>query len=183
MQPKPAKVDDVGGSPVAAEETVALGLGWSAALEAKPLGATLRLRHPEQSPLTLEIAITASGPVIRASAAALEIDAATDIIARCERFAVEARESVILRGGEIIQEAAGTLRASGGALELNADTGDVRVHANDDVKLLGERVLLNCDREEPLPSWLPRAAEPEATLRREDVSGNASLFDDLDPPK
>jgi len=111
------------------------GLGWSALLEPKNRGAILRLVHPGQESFAVEITIIAQGPVIRACAAALEIESATDISARCERFTVDARESVTLR--------AGIARAEGRTIELDAKAGDVRIHANDDVVMDGERIRLN----------------------------------------
>jgi hypothetical protein len=154
-----------------------LGLGWSAVLEPKSRGAMLRLVHPEQKSIAVEITITAQGPVIRASAAALEIESATDISARCERFAVDARDSIMVRAPEITHQASGTLRAEGRAVEVDAKDGDVRIHANDDVQLMGERVLLNCDRDATLPNWLPQPSPIESTLPREDVAGDAGLLD------
>jgi len=157
-----------------ADCTQALGLGWSAVLEPKSRGAILRLVHPGQESVAVEITITAKGPVIRACAAALEIESATDISARCERFTVDARESVTLRAPEITQQASGILRAEGRSVELDAKAGDVRIHANDDVQVLGEQVLLNCERDAVLPSWLPKP--PEVTLPRKDITGDVDLF-------
>jgi hypothetical protein len=149
-----------------ADLTQALGLGWSAVLEPKSRGAILRLVHPGQESVAVEITITAKGPVIRACAAALEIESATDISARCERFTVDARESVTLR--------AGIARVEGRSIDLDAKAGDVRIHANDDVQVLGEQVLLNCERDAVLPSWLPKP--PEVTLPRKDITGDVDLF-------
>jgi hypothetical protein len=120
-----------------------LGLGWSAVLEPKSRGAILRLVHPEQKPVAVEITITAQGPVIRASAVALEIESATDISARCERFTVDARDNITLRAPKILHQASGILRAEGGAVQIDAKAGDVRIHANDDVAMDGERIRLN----------------------------------------
>jgi hypothetical protein len=159
---------DLAGTEDAAPPAVAMGLGWSAALEQRPRGAALRIQHPEQGVMTVEITITARGPVIRTTAAALEIEAADEIVARCERFTVEARETVSLRGRSV---------------EVEATGGDVRLRANDDVQVLGEQVLLNCEREEPLPSWLPQAPVPqiEVTVPRQDAGGDQGLFET--PPR
>jgi hypothetical protein len=159
-------------------EPVALGLGWSVVLERRSRGAVLRVQHPEQAPVAIEIAITASGPVIRAAAAALELESATDIVARCERFAVEARESASIRAQTIEQQATGELSLSGSSVGVDARLGGVVVHANDDVQLLGEQVLLNCDRDPPVPSWIPQAAAAPASLPREDSAGDRELLDE-----
>jgi hypothetical protein len=143
-------------------------------LEPKGRGAILRLVHPGQQSVAVEITITAQGPMIRASAAALEIESATDITARCQRFTVDARDSVTLRAPEITCQASESLRAEGRSIELDAKAGDVRIHANDDVQVLGEQVLLNCERDAVLPSWLPEP--PVAMLPREDTTGDSSLL-------
>jgi hypothetical protein len=152
-----------------------LGLGWSAVLEPKNRGAIIRLMHPEQESVAVEITITAQGPVIRASAAALEIESATDISARCKRFIVEASDSVTLLAPEITHRASGILRAEGRSVEVDAKAGDVRIHANDDVQVMGEQVLLNCERDTPVPNWLSKPPLVEVTLPRKDVAGDAGL--------
>jgi len=172
---RPRQDDDIGAP------AQPLGLGWTAALEPRARGAVLRVAHPEQGQVAIEITITARGPVIRATAAALELESATDIHARCDRFTVEARESVTLRAPAITQQAAGTLRAEGRAIELEARAGDVRIHANDDVQVMGEQVLLNCERETPPPGWLPQLPAGDVTVERADVSGDVTLFDDPAP--
>lgn len=160
-------------------ENVALGMGWSLDVERRPRGATLRLFHPDQQPVLVEITVTARGPVIRASAAALEIDAADQILARCERFSIEARDVVSVRAREIVHHAAERVHTEGSEIEMVARTGDVRMRANDDVQLLGEQVLLNCEREQPLPAWIP-AGSCEVTLPRQDAGGTLDVAEALD---
>lgn len=173
-----AKAKDQDVAVHAGDGEVALGLGWSAALEARSRGATLRLAHPEQGLVAVEITITAQGPVIRASAAVLEIDSAKSVTVRCEDFTVEAKRGIDLRAPEITQEATGTIRAEGHAVEIEARAEDVRIQANDDVKVLGERVLLNCERDEAPPRWVQSTPFVEARLSREDVAGDVELFDE-----
>ncbi len=153
-----------------------LGSGWCARFEAGDYRATLRIAHPDREPVEVTITITEQGPVIRASAAALEIESATDISARCERFRVDARDSVSLRAPRIGHHASEVLRAEGAAVAIEARAGDVRIHANDDVQVLGEQVLLNCARDVQPPAWIPRPPVPVATLARADVEGDAGLF-------
>lgn len=159
-----------------AVEPVSLGLGWSASLEARARGAVLRVQHPEQQPLTIEITITANGPVIRATAVALELESATNIVARCERFSVEARDTASITAGAIVQRASGPLRMEASEVAVEAKTGGVVVNANDDVQLLGEQILLNCDRDVSLPSWIPGPPADEVTLAPEDVAGDSTLL-------
>ena len=103
--------------------------------------------------IEIEIVITPAGPVLRARAAGLELDATDKIVARCREFRVEAEESIA----------------------LEAARGGVTVRANDDVKLLGEQILLNCEREPPMPAWVPVARGPDATAAPRVITGDADL--------
>jgi hypothetical protein len=129
---------DVPGAPVA------LGRGWLVSFHPSDRGARLRLRHPRQRPVDVEIVLGADGPVVRAAAAALEITATDEISARCRRFSVDAAGSFAVRAADVA---------------LTARSGGVAIRANDDVAVNGEQVLLNCDRDPPAPSWLPSPGE------------------------
>lgn len=101
----------------------------------------------------LDITLTAAGPRLRFKAAALALEADGKVQVACDEFRVCSR-------GDIVHEAAGNMGASvagnavtvvGGDLRVSARTagmratrGDVRLKANDDVKLEGERIKLNC---------------------------------------
>jgi hypothetical protein len=157
-----------------------LGLGWSVDIERRPLGVGLTLRHPHRAPVEIAIHITADGPIVRAAAAALEVSAKS-VVAKCERFAVEATEEVHLAGRAITQQAIEKLRCEGAEVEVVASSGDMRLRANDDVQVLGEQILLNCDREPPMPTWVARPPSGTATLPRQDSAGDLSLL--LEPPR
>jgi hypothetical protein len=158
-------------APRTATAVVPIGDGWNAEFSPQPRGALLRVgRGAGERTLEIHISLTAEGPVIRAHAAALEIDSDTDLVARCERFRVEARESV-----DIVS--AGTVRAQGRRVDVEATHGTARIRANDDVQLLGENVLLNCERQPPMPEWaLPVPFVPGPSLPVEEVSGDAELL-------
>ncbi len=111
----------------------------------------VELRDPSGR-LELRLRVTAEGPVLEIDAAALRL-CARDISVSCERFTVEAERSVELHSqGEILQRAhgdallqsQGDLRMHGASTELRATLGEMRLHANDDVRVNGERVRLNC---------------------------------------
>ncbi|HZL18192.1 MAG TPA: hypothetical protein VFG23_10640 [Polyangia bacterium] len=156
---------------------VAMGHGWSAELEQRTRGAVLRIHHPDRGAMSVEITLTANGPSIRTTAATLEIDATADIFARCEKFTVEARQRISLRAPEIVQQASDSIRAEARAVEIVATAGDIRLRANDDVQVLGDQVLLNCEREPPLPNWLPRSPDIEITVPREDTGGDLDVLE------
>lgn len=92
----------------------------------------------ERGGVLLEVTLTPQGPLLRFQAAAVEMDCKGSFKVRCEDFEVHA-------AGRIVQEAGSDLmQVAGGDVSLEARRGDARVKANDDVKLNGERVRLNC---------------------------------------
>lgn len=105
-------------------------------IEPEAGGHVLRLVGPGGAQ-RLEIAVTADGPVLRLHsglkielAGALAIDAAT--------VSLHGREGLTLTSG-------GDARlAAAGDLVARAERGEVSVRANDDVRLDGERVRMNC---------------------------------------
>jgi hypothetical protein len=156
---------------------LSLGLGWSVAIGRRVGALTLSLEHAEKDPLCIEIEMTEAGPIVRTRANAIHIEAAEDIVARCKRFDLEASDSVSIRASEIVQSATGTLATRAKDIEMTATTGDIRLQANDDVQLLGEQVLLNCEREQPVPPWVPLGPAEKALLPRQDTFGNAELLE------
>lgn len=138
--------------------------------------ALVRVTAGDQRALEFEIVFTPDGPVVRARAAALELDAAGPLTARCEDFRVEAR-------GDLSLSAGGRVRVEGRAVDVVAQRGNVTLKANDDVQCLGEQVLLNCDRTPPVPAWVPAVAwpaPPTPTVDRVGESGDVALFDALE---
>jgi hypothetical protein len=159
---------------------VPLGLGWLLSVEPRSAGVILRLKHPREEPMAIQIQMSAHGPIVRTYAAALELETADEIVARCETFAIEARKEVRLSAATIVHRATETLHCEGGDVEIAATSRDVRVRANDDVKLRGERVLLNCDREPPMPSWVPQTSPAEVALPRQDAAADVGLSGDAE---
>jgi hypothetical protein len=125
--------------------------------------------------LAFEIVVRGDEVVVRGNAAALELEAA-HVVTSCETFTVDARADIHLRaGGAILQTANERVRLQGRAVELEATRGAVRVRANDDVQLLGEQVLLNCERPPTVPAWGSAKARPPAPVPRAAVSGDEDL--------
>ena len=79
----------------------------------------IHLRGPGPTQLTIEI--TASGPVLRFDGPILSLHAGGELAISAETVSLHARQDLQLSAG-----------------------GEVRLKANDDVKLNGERVFLNC---------------------------------------
>jgi hypothetical protein len=145
--------------------------GWRAELVPISRGALLRIGHDRGGEtLDITITITAEGPIVRARAAALEIESDGDLVARCERFRVEARESI-----EMVTP--GSLLSRGRRVDVEATHGSLRMKANDNVQLLGENILLNCEPSTPpMPGWALRSPEvPQPTVPVSTISGLEEL--------
>lgn len=98
----------------------------------------------------LHVRMTEAGPVLRFQGAALELDATGDVAIACASLRLAARDRVAISGRDV---------------SIEANRGGVKVHADDDVELDGERVLLNCaDRPQQLAweSFLPGGDGPKA---------------------
>lgn len=145
--------------------------------------AILRIESPGRQGLELSIELTETGPVVRARVAALEVQA-DRIALGCREFSVQAETKLELSsGGDLVQNASGQHKTVAGQVTVAATEGSVRVRANDDVQLLGEQLLLNCERTAVLPSWMPRLESGPAAgavLPLAAASGDASLLRDLD---
>jgi hypothetical protein len=111
----------------------------------------VELRAPDGR-LELRLRITPEGPVLEIDAAALRLSA-RDISVDCERFSVQAEQAVELQSqgeivhrahGDMTQQSLGELHLHGASTEIRATLGEMRLHANDDVRVNGERVRLNC---------------------------------------
>jgi len=115
-------------------------------------GALVRLAQGGGDPraVEIEVAWSADGPVARVRAVRIEVETTADMSLRCKSFQVQAAEGIHLSAGA-------DLKTTAQAVELEARTGRIVARANDDVQLLGEQILLNCDRSPPLPDWVPQA--------------------------
>ena len=101
----------------------------------------------------LEVVMTPRGPLLRFRAADLELAATGEVSVECDRFRVRAESGIVqetagnfgLRvGGEAAVAVRGDLQTTARSTKIAAERGDVKIEANDDVRLLGERIKLNC---------------------------------------
>jgi hypothetical protein len=100
----------------------------------------------------LEIELHATGPIVRVRAAALQVETHGEIELGCERFEVHARDGIrlvstgdlaVAVSGDIDCRAAGQAHFEGKGVRLRARRGEALIEAHDDVRVDGERVLLN----------------------------------------
>lgn len=142
----------------------------------------IRVESDGHAPLEISIEMSPAGPVLRVCAAAVEMQAER-VAVDCKEFALRAQNLIDMRsGGDMISLADGRHDVSAKRVSVEATVGSVALKANDDVQLLGEQVLLNCERPTSMPPWLPkverRASDPNP-VPLSAASGDASLLGDL----
>jgi hypothetical protein len=112
-------------------------------LQRTATGGTLSLVAADGSQ-PIEIEITPAGPILRLRSG-LAVSVAGPISVSAQALTIQATEQLTLTsGGALDIEAAGDLTTTAEAQTISARLGDVRVQANDDVVLRGERVKMNC---------------------------------------
>lgn len=87
--------------------------------------------------VAVTVVITREGVTLRLGGADLEVAVERNLSISAQSIALHGREGVAI-------STAGPLTATGRSQRLSATHGDVAVEANDDVKLNGERIRLNC---------------------------------------
>ena len=99
----------------------------------------------------LAVRFTDEGPVLRLSAASLELNCSGELRLSCENLAITARDSFAIDAGKLDEHITGARTSSVGgpseleayAVGIRARLGDVTLHANDNVRAVGEKILLN----------------------------------------
>jgi hypothetical protein len=92
----------------------------------------------------IEIEITPTGPILRLRTG-LAVSVAGPISLSADSLTIQTQKQLsLISGGTLNIEAAGDLTTVADAQTISARLGDVRLDANDDVVLRGERVKMNC---------------------------------------
>lgn len=95
--------------------------------------------------VSLSVHVTADGPVLRIGADRLTIQSEGDLTIDAPHLSLNSRRGITLStGGDIDMAADGEIRTKGRSQTIDADPGDVRITANDDVRIDGERIRMNC---------------------------------------
>ncbi|QDV86127.1 hypothetical protein [Stieleria sp.] len=93
----------------------------------------------------LEIQITEAGPVLMLGGAGLQVSVDGTLAFDAGHVAIHGRDSLSLStDGDLSLKSAGKMHSSGHTQCIESQRGDVQVTANDDVRLTGERVRVNC---------------------------------------
>ena len=134
---------DPSGAGVAEHPMTLLG-GHRLRLERRPDADVLRVEGADGR-LRVAVIVTSAGTAIELDGADLTIRASGELAIDARRLSLRASEGLTLESGADVE-----VRASG-AVRTEADEqchvsrrGDHRVYANDDVRLNGERIKMNC---------------------------------------
>jgi hypothetical protein len=95
--------------------------------------------------VTLSVHITPAGPVLHFGGAGLMIQADGPLAIDAEQVAIHGRKGVIISSdGDTRICVDGDLTMNARAQNISAALGNVNINANDDVRLDGERIMMNC---------------------------------------
>jgi hypothetical protein len=119
----------------------ALPSGRSVAVLADDQGERVEVRALNGT-LELTIELTPTGARLHLDAVDIALRATGTLSAECDRFELRARAEA---------------RLSSAATTVESTAGDLILSAHDDVRAAGERVLLNCDRDDEVPGWMSDA--------------------------
>lgn len=125
-------------------EAVELGGDYALVIDRSSEEDVLALRGPSGH-TELSIHLTEEGPVLRFGGRGLRVVADADLSLSAEELRLEGRSGLTLEsGGDLDLKAAGDLRSEARIQTILGRLGNVNVEANDDVRIDGERVLVNC---------------------------------------
>ncbi len=126
------------------ETSLALVGGQELTIVDRDSGQLLVLRGSDRR-INLTIEVTEKGPVVRLEGPALTIETSGPLSIQAQELALHGREGLRLSsGGDASVSVQGDLDTSARVQNIRAELGNVNVSANDNVRLVGERVLLNC---------------------------------------
>lgn len=96
--------------------------------------------------ISLQITMTDQGPLLQMKSAILDIEAEQKLSLSAEEVEVHAKKQLNIQSdGEMTETISGERSSTAEAYAHTARLGDFQVKANDDIKLNGERVKLNCE--------------------------------------
>lgn len=118
-------------------------------------GQTLAVEHQGERDLVhirsldgevrVTVVVSAAGAMIRLEGAGLVVSAAGALVIDAEHVSIHSREGIELCSqGNTRIVAQGDLELDARSQLITAQLGDVAVRANDDVRLNGEHIRLNC---------------------------------------
>lgn len=126
--------------------------GRSVEVESRGDGTDLLLVRGVDGDVELEVTLTAKGPVLHFRAAEMKLESEGRLALRAAELDLRAERGITQQaGGDFTQridgdakvQVRGDLRQKARSTDIRSYLGDVRIEANDDVEVKGERVKLN----------------------------------------
>ena len=103
------------------------------------------LLSDQDGQVQLSIVVTPAGPVLKIEGLQLLIQASGSLAIDAEQVAIRGRKGVFIDSGSNVRlSAASDMELEASVNNIKATLGNVNILANDDVKLNGERIKLNC---------------------------------------
>ncbi len=128
----------------ASKEVLAFKNGCRLILEQRGGNEVVQLMS-HSGEIAISIHMKEEGPVIRLTGASVELQATKKISFESPSIELNAQEIIkISSKGDYHQEIEGDVHSAARIQHIKADLGNVNIEANDDVRLNGERVKLNC---------------------------------------
>ena len=128
----------------AEEQVVTLQGGHELALVRAREQDILRIRD-SGGRIVLSVEVTDRGPVLRFEGASLAIEARGDLSICADTLRLSGRSGLAIESqGDVRLDTSGDLHATARVHNIRASLGNVNIGANDDVRLNGERVMVNC---------------------------------------
>lgn len=153
--------ENTGQTAALASRAVVLPSGRAIEVQSAADADVLRFRAPTGE-CVLTIHLTDAGPVVRLDGAMLEVRASKRLSLECDEFQLRAAGGANIDiGGDLRERVGGTAHRTtlgdtfveAQHVRLEARPGGIELRANDDVRVTGERVLLNSD-DPPMPlTW------------------------------
>jgi uncharacterized protein (DUF2345 family) len=123
-----------------------LAHGQSLAIESADTGNLVRLVGPDGFSTLLTIRITPQGPVLEFQGG-LALATSGELTLHAGRLTLHGRDGISLSsGGDITVDTPGDFSTDARIINLDADRGNINLHANDDIRIQGERVMVNCEQ-------------------------------------
>jgi hypothetical protein len=95
--------------------------------------------------VALTVTLTDDGPVLRFEGASLVLQAAGKLAIEADELVLRGQSGVSIgTAGDLELKATGDLHSEARIQTVTATRGDVKLRANDDVTMVGERIRMNC---------------------------------------
>ena len=138
------KPTDAGVRECPEERVLALTGGHELALSRSSERDVLQIRGTGGQ-VVLTIEVTPSGPILRFEGASLTLEARGDLSICADTLHLSGRSGLAIESqGDVYLETSRDLHATARVQNIRASLGNVNIGANDDVRLNGERVMVNC---------------------------------------